>query len=64
MKKKSEQNPIATDPPETIEELGKRIVRLGEALQDENIKMRDINDLALSCGFVFGISIAPKKLKL
>ena len=49
MKKKAKRKP-SLDPPKTVTEYGKRLVRLGEALQDENTKFRDLVELSLSCG--------------
>lgn len=60
MKKKAKPKPIKLGPPEGIEEYGKRFVRLGEAMQDENTKMGDLYDLSLSCGLALRISLTPK----
>lgn len=60
MKKKTKQKPSIFGPPKDMDEYGKRFVRLGEALQDENTKLRDLSDLSLSCGFVLRFSITPK----
>ncbi len=48
MKKAPEQ--IPTGPPTSFADLGRRFVRLGQAMQDESTKMREIFDLATSAG--------------
>lgn len=60
MKKKPKQKTVTLDPPKDVAEYGERFIRLGEALQDENTKLRDLFDLALSIGFVLRFSITPK----
>ena len=60
MKKKAKQKPISLDIPKTIEEYGERLVRLGEALQDENTKIRNLMELSLSCGLILSFSLVPK----
>lgn len=63
MKKRSKQNSVILDPPKDLDEFGKRLVRLGEALQDENTLLRDLCDLSSSCGLLLNFLLIPKRTK-
>ena len=60
MKKKAKQKPVIFDPPKDCKEYGERFIRLGEALQDDNIKLHDLRDLSLSCGLILSFFLTPK----
>ena len=58
--KKAKQKPIILDPAEDAEELGERFIKLGEALQDDNTKLRDLVGLSMSCGLILKFFLTPK----
>jgi len=59
MKKKAKQKPHIFDLPKDVEELGKRFVRLGEALQDEDITLGELFGLSMLCGLKLRLLLNP-----